>query len=368
MRFGKKRRKLDLKVTTNDVPFGRLKHHQLGSQDLSFEDQELTQTYNHRKMQPGTQSSVKETGSLKRISSSRIARAAELITRYHIEATGANWNIWRPVWHFILKYEKDTPAIFELFANYFAQKDDFYSHRIPASWRNLDNYKRGMFIELNSIHRKHRFETFYRNVSLSSLFSDFQRLKFENLVVLSLQGLDLTKRNLCLNVLSSMRYLNVSQANVNDQMLKSWSISMKSGNLKNLRCLILNYNNLENLDCILDSPLQYFESDIVVEDPHWKVSTDAKLSVLPDGLKLRQIMGEDYCNSRIIMDCKVSSTECGESLEQLWKSRFQSSNTSGRIFQYIRIADSKPAIPPKRTKPRPKARTKKLDVKTFFDI
>ncbi|KAG7831648.1 hypothetical protein KL920_001168 [Ogataea angusta] len=368
MRFGRKRRKLDLKASSNDITFGRLKHHQIGAHDLTFEDQELKQTYNHRKVLPGRQSPVKETGSLKRICSSRIAHAAELITSYHIETTDSNWNIWRPVWNFILKYEKDTPAIFELFANYFAQKDDFYCHRIPANWRNLDNYKRGTFVELNSINRKHRFETFYQHVSLGTLFTDLQRLKFENLVVLSLEGIDLTKRNLCLNVLSSMRYLNVSHANVNDQMLKSWSISMKNGNLKSLCCLILNHNNLEKVDCILDSALQYLEIDIVIEHPHWRSNTNSKLTVLPDGLKFAQIMGKDYCNSQIIFDCKVSSTEGSESLEKLWKSRFQSSNPSRRVFQYTRIADSKPSILSRQTKSRPKARAKKLDLKTFFDI
>ncbi|KAG7800193.1 hypothetical protein KL929_001109 [Ogataea haglerorum] len=368
MRFGRKRRKLDLKVPSNDLSFGKLKHYQIGAQDLTFEDQELAQTYNHRNSLPGKQSPVKEAGSLKRLCSSQIAHGAECIMRYHIEATNSNWNIWRPVWHFILKYEKDTPAIFELFAEYFAQKDDFYCHRIPANWRNLDNYKRGVFIELNSINRKHRFETFYQHVSLSSLFSELHHLKFESLVVLSLQGIDLTKRNLCLNVLSSLRYLNVSHANVNDQMLKSWSISMKNGNLKNLCCLILSHNNLENVDCILDSPLQYFETEIVVKDPHWNKSTDTKLSVLSDGLKFRQIMGKEYCSSQIIMDYKVSNIEGSESLKKLWKSRSQSSNPSRRIFQYIRIADPEANTFSKRTKPRPHARAKKLDVKTFFDI
>ncbi|KAH3666335.1 hypothetical protein OGAPHI_004524 [Ogataea philodendri] len=364
MQFQRKRRKLDLKIRPpEDRPV--VGYHQIGSQDLGFVDKEVQQTYNYRRLEPGHQARTSERGSLRALCSSKIAYSADSLSRNHIDATSANWSVWKSVWNYILKYEKDSPAIFNLFAGYFSNEPDFVAHLIPASWRKLDNYKRGVFVELNSINRKHRMETFYPHVSLDLLFCDLEHCKFNNLLILSLQGIDLSQRPFVLNKLSNLRYLNVSHSNVSDQMVKTWSISMKDGNVRNLKCLILSSNPVQSIDCLLQTSLTYIETNINIQDDHWRPATDSNLAVLPDGLKFQRLA--EIENGSIILDYKVATTNSERSVETLWKNRFQGPTPDRNVFRFVRTK-SVHKKPKKQVKAKPRQRAQKLDLKTFFDI
>ncbi|GMG37976.1 unnamed protein product [Ambrosiozyma monospora] len=355
------------------------------NQAALFEVEQLNYNYNNND-DVNYKPRNKKVQSLKSICADMLAQNAGSITKEHFKATGFNWNVWGPVWNSILFFEKDTPSTFYKFCSGFANNPSFNTHYITAirnpKFHNLKqrkqhlmrNRNRDAYIAVNSITRKHRFETFYSNLNFcKGLVADLNSFynfsthdgdinvglapaldtHFESLSILNLSGLKIGSVAHAISNIKNIVYLNVSNCDLTQNLLKSWSMGMKSGKMPKLTCLILNDNpNLENLDDLYDlrlKSLAYIETtlyDTSCRSKLWNPIQDASVLNQSDSLKLKMLIDNGLVDvpfsvyQSLIIDYRVLNKSLDDLNDHdgdyLWKIRFLNVKNHAIIRAFVK--------------------------------
>ncbi|GME74544.1 unnamed protein product [Ambrosiozyma monospora] len=359
---------------------GRLNHAAL------FEVEQLNYNHNYNNNDNDKPRTKKKVQSLKSICADVLAQNADSITKEHFKATGFNWNVWSAIWNSILFYEKDTPSTFYKFCSGFANNPSFNTHYITAS-RNptfhnlkqrkqhlLRNRNRDAYIAVNSITRKHRFETFYSNLNFTkgivSDLNSFHKFSsqdgnvgigiapeldthFESLSILNLSGLKIGSVAHAISNIKNLVYLNVSNCDLAENLVKSWCMGMKAGKMPKLTCLIINDNpNLKNLNDLYDvrlKSLAYIEStlhDTSCRTGLWDQIQDASVLNQTDSLKLKMLIDNGLVDvpfsiyQSVIIDYRVLNKSLDDlnnhDGDYLWKIRFLNVKNHAIIRAFVK--------------------------------
>lgn len=388
----------------------------IDDQNPIFHDKDVDRTYNYSSVDPyADHSCVRPTRSLRDIASWKLASTlfsgsydADCVN-FFIESCPITdaWNIWKRVWHYVLMLERDSPRVFRLFYTKFGSSSSFLCHYLPGVYvrrgshmhapRFNHNEDRNSYILLNSLSRKHRFETLYSNAPLDPLVRDLNSISSfatTTLVILNLSGISLKNCFHTITSLQALCYLNISKCNIDNSIFKSLCISMTSTTkLPHLSCLILNGN--PRFTCIGDSAstlppqLYYIESNTGLHDLHHSKSfsqlRDTALLGLTDSLKFKYLVDHHYLptvnykDASLILDYRLVNKPYpdtldhhgilrNETLEHLWIKRRNIQIFHG-IQSFIRntevaITKVKPSKPiaPKRSK------VKHINFNKFFDV
>lgn len=266
------------------------------------------------------------------------------------------------VWRSICLLGRDSFGEFAKFAEAFIRERDFQCHH-----HTKDDPIRGGYLLTYSFRPSQRIEFVSPQVSISSLASSLNSLKFENLVLLDLSEVELPEQTF-LDVMSlkNLEGLDVSSSSpgspISDSILRSWSIATKN-QWKRLRILRLNgrVTGTDNMSFInlLKSNVIYIEgmtlSDpklasnrLVGEDANACLKTSAHRKSLPEIYLRLRTMEEDYNwgirpkHRTLILDLIMA--------ERHWKRKGKQKGACG----YLRIEDAPEA--PKKKRPLVAAR------------
>ncbi|VEU22778.1 DEKNAAC103850 [Brettanomyces naardenensis] len=362
-----------------------------------FSDSQLSQTYNYQILQPYTVHQLPAgCHSLKDLASKTLAhvlfsahdRSSPSYLSYLIDScpVSDSWALWKKVWHYIVYSERDSPTVFQLFYSKFGSSDSFQCHYLPTirQKRMRDyNIDRASYIITNSLSRKHRFETIYSNVSINSLVVNLNQFSVDSLVILNLTGVDVSKSYHFISNLSNLYYINLSRCNVDDTILKSFSIAMSSGKLPHLECILVSGNpRLKGTGASLPAQIQYLESTRNEYVPVGFSCIDSAAFVnLTDSLKFKYLIDHFLIENvdirrKLILDYRVVNEPCPlelerEDLEDVWTKRASNvravesfiRSDGGNVTEYgghpstVRREDTKK-----------RRRVNKVDFKKFFDI
>ncbi|ODV84116.1 hypothetical protein CANARDRAFT_24213 [[Candida] arabinofermentans NRRL YB-2248] len=365
----------------------------IGSTDLTFNDTQYTQLYNYNRMKPWFYENYSlpnsKVRSLKEIASLKVAKLANSLTKQHFSSTSMSWTVCNKIWEFILLMEQDTPFVFQLFASRFGDEKSFKCHYIPNVYKITDfsgNYNRNFYIHQHSITNKHRFETFGCNISFDNLILEINNFKFNNVVILNLNKINIKNSYLQLNRMVNLTYLNVSDTSLTDAMLKSWCISISSGKLSNLKCLVLSHNEqLTDITPVMkleQGSLQYVETTLSPpQHKNWEMIDNIPLVNLSDSRKMKYLAAKkyiDYDKDSFILDYKLDTSQVineeinglNDDLGHHWDGRFLEKNVNRNIRSLIRIEREQDTIIVEDKQPVRKKlkKTIKMNVNKFFDL
>ncbi|ODQ78097.1 hypothetical protein BABINDRAFT_163120 [Babjeviella inositovora NRRL Y-12698] len=311
----------------------------IGANDSTITDSISRQTYAWRSLPPavvphwnkgerkGSTFPIK-IPTLKTLASRKIAGKVLHVQPEHL-AAAPQWSIWRAVWENILLLHNDSPAVFNLFANFFHTEPTFRSHFMTSS--PTFYYTASPTIEEEAVQHikqsrnlklintclpgiqgaKHRLEVFFRNVNISNDLSLYlNRLTYGPFVVLNLAPCSAVfaarEDILSLLKIDNLAALDLSSfPQLDDNLLYSLGLGLKNGKWPELRVLRLSSRKggavqitsaglsrfLFDVSRIPMSKLCCVETNVAVtEVPRagsgWELTSDPVISKLPMALKL----------------------------------------------------------------------------------
>lgn len=222
------------------------------------------------KIASGEVSKGKNVASLRQLCAYQVASNAEALSLEYLSE--APWTCWEHVWKNILAMEKDSPDLFRMFALEFGSKPSFCCHESSfGAQRSAGLNIRSLALELALIpvHRKHRVENVFSNISVADFVSFVAKLPCSVVAECSNMNSFSSTQLISLSSLPNLVALDLSgNALVDDQFLYTLRLCIvsKQLNLKILRisgCPNVTQRGIASLfDKDQDVPLCYIETDV----------------------------------------------------------------------------------------------------------
>lgn len=191
----------------------------------------------------------------------KLAQDAHNLSSEHLSQV-PNWTVWRPVWDAILYHQRDSFALFSLFAASFHKHADFQCHYRGLLHPTKELTPRAAALRTFPLRGKnrHRMESISQELSVKDVrYLEVCLQTFGNQLVLNYTRDKLADNVLmALTRLKSLAVLDLRFIDVCESVLIFWKNTLLRGEWPQLRVVLLGHSNLDKLSYFLEIPQLWY--------------------------------------------------------------------------------------------------------------